>query len=129
MTAAEKHGIRERALGRYMCVVDDRKAHCGRLAELIESFRHVVGLYDAQDIHVSGGQDASWVFGHDEASGFRLPSHDDVVKAFQDCQKARQAKHRLLVDAINAGVDRHALDALAARGETPRSTESGEAPA
>ena len=113
MTEAEKSGIRARALERYMRAVDDRKAHCGRLAELVESLRSIVNLYDEQSIHISEGESGTWVFGHEAASGFTLPSHDAAVRAFQECQKARQEEHRLLVGAMNAGVDRKALDTLA----------------
>ena len=114
MTEAEKNGIRARALERYMRAVDDRKAHCGRLAELVECFRSVVNLYDEQSIHITEGDSGAWVFGHEAASGFTLPSHDAVVQAFRECQTARQEEQRLFVVAMNAGVDRKALDALAA---------------
>ena len=113
MTDAEKTGIRTRALERYMRAVDDRRAHCGRLSELIGQLRDVVSLHDDQTIHIAGEPGAE-VFGYDEATGFTLPSHEDVIAAFVACQKARQTENRLLVDARNAGVDRTALDALSA---------------
>lgn len=110
MTDAEKNGVRERALGRYLRAVDDRKAHCGLLAEHIGLLRDVVRLHDDQDLHVAGAPGRQ-VFGYDEHAGFRLPSHEDVVTAFVDCQKARAEEQRLLVEALNAGVSRDVLDA------------------
>ena len=112
MTEAEKNGIRARALERYMRAIDDGKAQCGLLSELVEVLRSVVNLYDTHSIQVAETDSGGLVFGHEAASGFTIPSNDAVVQSFRECQKARQEEHRLLSEALNAGVDKTVLDAL-----------------
>ena len=112
MTDMEKTEIRSRAIARFLQAVDGRKAHCGLLAERVGRLRDVVRWHDEHALHVAGAPGRE-VFGDDEHAGFVLPSHQEVVAAFVDCQKARAEEQRLLVEALNAGVSREVLAAAA----------------
>ena len=109
MTPDERKVLRDKLLISYMDAVDDRKAHCGRLASLIAIFRHVVRLHDEGNMQVQMNGDSPPTFEDGSVDGYRLPSHEDVVSAFIECQKAKQREELRRTDAANAGVDRGRL--------------------
>ena len=96
MTPAERKEIQNEFLISYLDAVDDRKAHCGQLLKVIGVLRTVVAAHSAGELRVS---DDGLVAGH------MLPTHADLVKAFIECQQARQRELIAYTDAINAGVD------------------------
>ena len=94
MTQDERKQIRDTKLLNYLDAVDDRKANCGRLSEIIGAFRRIVNLYDESALPPTL-LDGS----------LRLPSSDDLADALKACLKAKQFEHKQYEEAINAGVD------------------------
>lgn len=105
MTLAERKEIQNEFLISYLDSVEDRKAHCGQLLKIIGVLRTVVMAHAAGELSVSNDG---------LVAGCTLPTHDDLVKAFIECQQARQRELTAYTEAFNAGVDRSRLDQLGA---------------
>ena len=110
MTPHERKEVRNEFLISYFDAVDDRKAHCGQLLKVVGVLRTVVTAHSAGELSVS---DDGLVAGH------TLPTHAALVKAFTECQQARQRELIAYTEAINAGVDRSRLDPPGAEEKPP----------
>ena len=112
MTANERKAIRDEALIAYHDAVDDRKAHCEKLYRIIDILREVVRHHDDGKLGVSEDR---------KLAGHQLPTHDDLVTAFIECQKAKQREERAYAQAVSSGVDPSRLSAPGAT-ERPSGT-------
>lgn len=104
MTEIERKAVRDKALLDYLDAVDDRKAHCGRVTQLVGVLRRVVADHDANSINVQLKKSGPATFIDGTADGLTLPTHTEFVEAFIKCRDAEAQERRLYVEALNAGV-------------------------
>ena len=110
MTPQERKAIRDQALITYLDAVEERKAHCGHLTNTISVLRHVVRLHDEDGLRVQMNKAPHPpTIENGRPEGSTLPSHETLVNAFIECQKAKQREELQYTEAINAGVDRSLL--------------------
>ena len=104
MTENEKKEVRHQALIDYHDAVDNYKANCGRLSQLIERTRKLVESFDTDKLGIASSKDGKTIF-VESLKDFRLPSHEEVLEAIEICQKARKQEERMYFAAVESGAN------------------------
>ena len=93
MTQEDKKEIRDKKFLDYCDAVDNLKAHCGRLSEIIKDLRFIVTLYDEKSLKLKPPtNDAPPPFDDESRSGLRLPTMKTWLRHSSSARRLRMPR-------------------------------------